>query len=166
MNQYLVLFALLILISCRDETEIPIDQLLAVPETISIQNQQLLLSTSVSRVIPDDHPIYGTCFVHAIDSTPLPPSLTMDVMWIVYNQEVWKTQLSEKHTQIVPQHITISKTFRNGPKWGPDVHVDVIVRVRYNEGSTQLLRASNQRIGGVTILLLSAFGTGKHPGLF
>ncbi len=35
---------------------------------------------------------------------------------------------------------------RNGPKWGPDIKVDVVVRIVDRAGNEYLLKASNQKI--------------------
>ncbi|MBI4546860.1 MAG: hypothetical protein HY707_02695 [Ignavibacteriae bacterium] len=144
MQRYLIPFVLLTSSGCGETA----DRLRAVPETISIQNQQLVLSASVITVERGGYPIYGICFIHATDSTPLPSSLTMDIAWLVHNQEVWKTELVDDHTLNDPERVTMAKTFRNGPKWLPGTVVDVIVQVRF-ANSTQLIRAPNQRVNAV-----------------
>jgi hypothetical protein len=38
------------------------------------------------------------------------------------------------------------RTEDDGPKWGPDIYVDVVVQIIDEEGNAYLLRASDQEI--------------------
>jgi len=71
----------------------------------------------------------------------------MDALWIVYKNEVWKAWFLEAYSPLDPDRIRFGRFFRDGPKWGPDVSVDVIVRIDGGDGDLQLLRATNQLIG-------------------
>lgn len=82
--------------------------------------------------------------VTAVDQLPFPSTVDADRLWIVYQDSIWEKELSETITEYPHQ---LSKMARNGPKWGPSVYVDVIVRIVYISGSRYLLRASHQLIG-------------------
>ena len=98
--------------------------------------------------MPGNYPIYGFCIVHAVDSTQLRYPLVMDAVWIVKDQEVWKSWLVVDQALDDPKGISIGRSFRGGPEWAPHNMVDVVVRLQSDEG-TMLLRAANQYIGAI-----------------
>lgn len=132
--------------------DIPVPQLLAALDTIVVAGRQLYLSTYMWRDFqpispPNGKPLIALIYVTATDSIRLPSNISVDAVWIVYNNEVWKSWLSDANPSS-PQQIPnrIEKVARDGPKWGPHVFVDVIVRVYNGSGTSFLLRASNQWI--------------------
>ncbi len=133
--------------------DIPADQLLASPDTITVNGRQLYLTTYMWRDFqpispPDGKPLIAICYVTATDTTQLPGSISADAVWIVYSNQVWKSWFTNEtppSDELRPNRIV--KYARNGPKWGPRIYVDVIVRVTVGNGNSQLLRASNQWIG-------------------
>ncbi|MGA2784859.1 MAG: hypothetical protein ABSF09_09210 [Candidatus Bathyarchaeia archaeon] len=150
----------LILFGCSDNVvsvppDIPINQLLASPDTIRIGTRQLYLSTYMWRDFqpispPDGKPLIAIIYVTGIDTAQLPGSISTDAVWIVYNNQVWKSWYSNE--SIPPDELRpnrIVKIARNGPTWGPNVYVDVIVRVHDVNGATLMLRAPNQWINRV-----------------
>ncbi|HUL43123.1 MAG TPA: hypothetical protein VLY03_02085 [Bacteroidota bacterium] len=147
-----------ILIGCSQNPvssppDIPISQLLASPDTITMDRRQLYLATSMRRDFqpispPDGKPLVAICSVTATDSTRLPASISADAVWIVYRNQVWNTWFTNETIptdELRPNKVV--KYARNGPKWGPNSSVDVIVRVTGADGKFQLLRAPNQWIG-------------------
>ena len=146
MNKFLLMVCLFI-ICCGGEPER--GELLAAPEDISIREQRIVLSTTLTRIKGSDQPVFGACMVNAKDSTPLPTSMTLEAVWLVHEKEIWRPHFTEKYTQIESRRISIFKVFADGPKWEPLQYVDVVVRIGHN-GHFQLLRASNQIIGVVT----------------
>jgi hypothetical protein len=148
----------LILIGCSDNgvsvpPDIPIDQLLATPETIVVETRQLHLSTFMWRDFmpispPGGKPLIAIIYVTATDTVRLPGSISTDAVWMVYNDQVWKSWFTDEPIspgELKPNRIV--KIAREGPKWGPNVNVDVIVRVYDGKGASRLLRAANQWIG-------------------
>ena len=148
----------IILLGCSDYVvsvppDVPIDQLLASPQTIVVESRQLYLSTFMWRDFmpispPDGKPLISFIYVTADDTARLPGSISTDAVWMVYNNQVWKSWLSNEPIapdQLKPNRIV--KIARDGPKWGPNVSVDVIVRVYDGKGNSQMLRATNQWIG-------------------
>jgi hypothetical protein len=70
--------------------------------------------------------------------------VTADGAWVVFEDDVWATEVEEEFPRdvVAPSYEVVA---RGGPKWGPGVFVDVVVRLRH-EGREVLLRAPNQRI--------------------
>ena len=130
--------------------EISISELLAAPDTITVEGRKLTLSTYMWRDFmpaspPDGHPLLAILYITAADTAQLQSSISADAVWIVHNQEVWKSWLANDPSQ-QPRN-RIAKMARDGPKWGPGIYVPVIVRVVNGQGKTYLLRADDQFIG-------------------
>jgi hypothetical protein len=152
--------AFFIVVGCSDPGEpfvapppdISITQLVAVPETTTVQGRLFNFYTFMARDFmpispPDGKPLSGVVYITALDSLPITNRLSSDAVWIVYNQQVWKSWFSSQ--QFPPNEIgkhQLARIFNNGPKWGPHVFVDVIVRLTDAQGNTHLLRASKQWI--------------------
>jgi len=131
---------------------IPIDELLSAPEQIEIGGRKYVLETYLWRDFmpispPDGEPLIALVWITATDSLEFPASVDGDRLWIVNGQEVWETKFSDEE---LPEEShrkhQLAKIARNGPKWGPGIQVDVVVRVIDGKNITYLLRASNQWI--------------------
>lgn len=158
MIKFLPALISLLLVGCLDHgisfpPDIPVQKLLSTPDTIVVENRSMALSTYMWR---DFQPmssengqfLIAIVFVTAIDTIQIPSNISADAVWIVHNNQVWKSWLSNKDApapEFKPNRIV--KVARDGPKWGPDVYVDVIVRVTDGKGRSQLLRGSKQYIG-------------------
>lgn len=158
MKVFVLLSMTLIVIGCSDNgvsvpPDIPIDQLLASPDTIRIDTRQLYLSTYMWRDFqpispPDGKPLIAIIYVTATDTAQLPSSISTDAVWLVYNNQVWKSWFTNE--PIAPSELKpnrIVRIAREGPKWGPHMYVNVIVRVHDGKGGILFLRAHNQWIG-------------------
>jgi hypothetical protein len=161
MNRFILLLTTLIVIGCSDNSDngvsvppdISINQLLTSPDTIRLDGRQLYLSTYMWRDFqpfspPDGKPLIAIIRVIATDTAQLPSSISADAIWMFYNNQVWKSWFTNE--PIAPSELKpnlIVRIAREGPKWGPHVYVDVIVRVYDGKGGTLLLRAPNQWIG-------------------
>ncbi|CRK56947.1 hypothetical protein [Alloactinosynnema sp. L-07] len=62
----------------------------------------------------------------------------------MYEQMAWVARPVKEHPADVD--VPFEVVARNGPEWGPDVSVDVVLQLSDAEGSIHLLRASNQLI--------------------
>ncbi len=131
-----------------------LEMLLSAPEQIQIDARLYRLETYLWRDFmppshPDGEPLIALIWVTAIDQLPFPAKVDADKLWIINGQEVWETEFSDEE---IPQNSNrmhqLVKIARDGPKWGPDIYVDVVVKVKnYNNFNSYLLRASNQYIG-------------------
>jgi hypothetical protein len=123
--------------------------LLAAPDEITMDGRRLTLETYLWHNLmpgfgPVERPLLALIRVTAVDQLPFPSTVDADRLWIIYQSAIWETELSETITEGPHQ---LSKMARDGPKWGPSVYVDVIVRIVYISGKRYLLRASHQLIG-------------------
>jgi hypothetical protein len=126
--------------------QLSLQVLLSAPETLSVGGKPIVLATSLwlnlmPMVPPSGPPLGAIVYVQTTDSTALPNSISPDVIWIVYGQQIWASFLQETPA---PGPNVIAKFAPNGPAW--DGPVDVIVRIVDFRGVFHLLRAANQRI--------------------
>lgn len=142
-----VLFAsaLLALAGCRDGDHDDCDQdtpeirppdAFAVPETLSIGGYRLVARPYLWRDFmpvspPDGKPMIASVHVVEIDSLPLPDGAALTHLWVLKGAEYWSTPFS---TDEGPAHLPheLHETARCGPKWGPEIYVDVIIRIRWS----------------------------------
>jgi hypothetical protein len=133
--------------------DLPVETLLAIPETLIVQNRTLTLSTNLWRdLMPStdgDHShLIALVYVETTESTQLPGGVTADAVWIVSGKEVWKSFFSdEPRPPDERKPYRLSAIARGGPRW--DGYVDVIVRVFDGQGKAYLLRAAQQSIARV-----------------
>jgi len=160
MRRMLALFVGVILsIGCTDlgnpyvapPPDIPLVVLRAAPDTLVVNGRRLSLSAYLWRDFmpispPDGKPLMAVLTISAADSATIPSSLVCDAVWVIYQHEIWKAWLEIPPPGGVKPN-QISRTARDGPRWGPNVYVDVIVRVIDASGASRLLRAPHQWIG-------------------
>jgi hypothetical protein len=92
----------------------------------------------------DGRPLIAIVRVQTADRALVPATLRAKDVWVVMGSEVWRAPFREERTrsETAPDYELVA---RDGPKWGPDVTVDVVVRV--TDGRRDwLLRAADQRI--------------------
>jgi hypothetical protein len=158
MKTYILVILSAVFLSCADigdvlppkPPDIPIHELLAAEDTITVDGRSLTLSTYMWRDFmpispPDGKPLIGIAYIDGIDTASLPSTITADAIWIVHDGQVWKGFFTNE-TSTPQKPNRLEKVVRNGPKWGPGVYVDVIVRLLDAGGSEHLLRASHQYI--------------------
>ena len=131
-------------------TEIPTSQLLSAPTRIFTDGKTLTLATFLWRdFMPpapaDGRPLQGVLRIVTHDGSAVGTAVAMDTSWVIYNAEVGAAAVEPRPRAETASHLEV--VVRNGPKWGPDVTVDVVVRLRDSAGSMFLLRAANQTIG-------------------
>jgi hypothetical protein len=126
------------------------EELSSAPEQIEIKDRTYTLEVFLWRDYmpispPDGKPLIASIRITANDSLNFPASVNADKIWVIKNSgEIWETAFtSEQPTP--PHNYQLEKIAREGPKWEPNTHVDVVVRVTC-EGNTYLLRAANQTI--------------------
>lgn len=92
---------------------------------------------------PDGKPLIAKVEITAKNGSPLPEKLESDLIWVIYENQVWGTRYSE--TQFEHDPTRLVKVARNGPKFGPGKDAIVVIRIIYGEDSF-LLRKSGQEI--------------------
>jgi hypothetical protein len=128
----------------------PVDILLSAPEESKVQGRMYVLETYMWRDFmpispPDGKPLIAIIRVCTKDSTRLPAELEIDRLWVIKGKDVWETRFSGQATR--PNPFTLERVAREGPKWGPNVKVDVVVGLVHEaEDMIYLLKASDQPI--------------------
>lgn len=127
---------------------LPAPELRAAPLTVTLAGATLALETSLWRDFqpsspPDGKPLIAVMRVRTAGGSPMPPAVRADAAWVVYGDRVWSAAVAEEYPREASSFEVVA---REGPKWGPGVTVDVVVRLRDAGGATALLRATAQPI--------------------
>lgn len=128
----------------------PMSELVSAPTRIVADGKTLTLATSLWRDFmpispPDGRPLIALLRISTDDGSPVPRSITADTSWVIHDGEVWSAKVEQRpRAESAPIYEVIA---RNGPKWGPGVAVDVVVRLVDSQGRAFLLRAPGQTIG-------------------
>jgi hypothetical protein len=124
-------------------------ELRAAPSTIEAGGVRLTLSASLWRdFMPpspqDGRPLIAIARVQTVDRTPVAATLRATDVWVVLGSDVWRAAFREERprSDTAPDYEIVA---RDGPKWGPGVTADVVVRVTDGRRNW-LLRAADQRI--------------------
>lgn len=92
---------------------------------------------------PDGEPLTLGIRIFTADSSAIPASVTADSAWVYNGNAVWRTA-------VVAGEPRNTSSFDvgavGGPKWGPGIEVDVVVRLRDGAGHSFLLQAPRQLI--------------------
>jgi hypothetical protein len=127
-------------------------QLRSAPDTLALGGQKLVLDTFLWRDFqpiapPDGEPLIGIFRVYSADSTALPEDFAVEAAWLVDGTEIWATYFTgEEPPESEQQPYLWYEVARRGPKWGPGITVDAVVRIRNADGVAYLLRAPGQQI--------------------
>ena len=94
--------------------------------------------------------------VATTDKKPFPSGVRMDRAWVLFCEQMWEA--SEFRAQVkgprnnkdswinCAESPVCEATARDGPRWGPGVFVDVVVRLTDKEGRHYLLQAPKQYV--------------------
>jgi hypothetical protein len=143
-----------LLVGCRGgptaPEPLPAPELRAAPTVVTLAGKPLVLETFLWRDFmpispPDGKPLIAVLRVRAADGTAVPPGVRADAVWVVFGGEVWTAREVEERArdETAPFYEAVA---RNGPKWGPGVTVEVVVRLRDSTGRSVLLRAADQLV--------------------
>ena len=108
---------------------------------------------------PDGSPLMVAFKVATFDKQPLPRGIRADAAWVLFGEQTWEISNLRRNVARIPDNTDSSEkwiscpvspvcefTVRGGPKWGPGVLFDVVVRLADKEGQQYLLRAPKQSI--------------------
>ncbi|MBU0713207.1 hypothetical protein KKA87_14995 [bacterium] len=159
MKYFLILLAILIS-GCSifdfDNNDGPgeLDLMLSdIPDTLNIGNTSIILKTYMWRDFQPISPANGKPLIAifriiTIDSTNLPEGIKADAAWIICKEGIWDTYFSdEEPAEYEIQPYQLYEIARDGPKFGPNIYVDVVVRIIDNMDIEYFLKAENQYIG-------------------
>ena len=118
------------------------------PRLVTIDGSPYRVEASLNRDFmplapPDGSPLTLGIRVFTVDSSVIPATLTADSAWVYKGSAVWRTAVVEGH----PRNTAYFDVGAGGgPKWGPGIEVDVVVRLRDAAGHGFLLQAPRQLI--------------------
>ena len=92
---------------------------------------------------PDGQPLVATLRIQTADGSSIPSTLITDSVWLYNGAAVWATAVVEEQPRSASYFDVVA---RNGPKWGPGIEVDVVVRLRDSAGHSMLLQTPRQFI--------------------
>ena len=150
----------------KDQTKqnlsVPIKELRNAPTMVVLDNKSLHLSTYPWRdFMPgkwgaDGSPMMVVLKVNTVDQQPFPSGVRMDKAWVLFGEEAWEasdfrvTMPGQDRARDLwmkcPDSPVCEATIRGGPKWGPGVYVDVVVRLTDSQGKHYFLQAPNQYV--------------------
>jgi hypothetical protein len=121
-----------------------------VPTQVRVDGHDLTLEAHLWRDFqpispPDGKPLIAVLWIKTADGRPFPAGVVADRVSVVYGDLVWTAPARQENESWHPS--VLEAIARDGPKWGPEVTVDVVVRLRGPGGGEFLLRAPDQRIG-------------------
>ena len=122
----------------------------AATDSVTTEGALLRLSTYLWRdfmpaALPDGDPLRVRLRITTANSSAFPSTLRADAAWILNGRDVWATWVQETR-QRPPDYPALEVGADGGPKWGPGIEVDVVVRLRDVAGSAWYLRARKQSI--------------------
>lgn len=75
---------------------------------------------------PDGKPLIVIVWVNALGVNDFPSSTIIKRLWLINGLDIISTLPTEEYSV---DGNTLEMVFRNGPKWGPNIFVDVIVKL-------------------------------------
>ena len=150
------LIAILVLNACGGSsptapTPLPSD-LAAAPTRVVLAGKSLSLDASLWRDFmpvspPDGKPLVAGLQVRTEDGSDVPATVRADMVWVLNGADTWSTLPREERSrqETAPVYELVA---RDGPKWGPGITVDVVVRLHEAGGRKSLLRVANRLIQG------------------
>jgi len=130
---------------------VPVDpELRAAPTEIAVGATTVRLEASLWRDFqpvspPDGKPLVAVLRIRAIAGGGVPADLHPEFAWVLNGRQAWASDVGEERRE--PSGAFIEVVARDGPKWGPRIEVDVVVRLRDASGRVQLLQVRGQPIG-------------------
>jgi hypothetical protein len=124
--------------------------LAAAPTRVALAGKTLVLDASLWRDFmpispPDGKPLTAVLQVRADDGSEVPATVVADMVWVLNGADTWSTMPREERSrhETAPIYELVA---RDGPKWGPGITVDVVVRLHDQSGRHFLLRVANRPI--------------------
>jgi hypothetical protein len=132
--------------------KVSLKTLLAAPDTVTVDGQQLVLETYLWRDFmpispPEGKPLRATVTILPVNQPEIQSPFEATEIWVIYDKKIWSSPLEAVgNPPSSPPYPKIEKMASGGPKWGPGVLATVVVRIKNQSGKTFLLKAENQPI--------------------
>ena len=153
----------------KETSSVSINDLRKAPTEVVLDGRSLSLSAYLWRDFmptisdiplgPDGRPMAAVVKVATSDKKPLPSGVRADGVWVLFGEQMWQISDLRRNVARIPDNRDSSEkwincpvspvcefTVRDGPKWGPFVFADVVVRLTDKEGRQHLLRAPKQYV--------------------
>lgn len=144
----------------KENLSVSIKDLRTAPTVVVLDNKSLHLSAYPWRdFMPgsggsEGSPMMVGLRVTSADKQPLPSGLRMDRAWVLFGEQIWEVPDFNFKGRIAgqqkdswikcPVSPVCEISVHGGPRWGPSVYVDVVVRLTDSEGREHFLQAPNQ----------------------
>lgn len=144
-SSVLIFFTILSCLSCKKEkAQTFADELRLSPEQIEYGTKTLDLVPGLRRdfmpvVEPGGSPLYANSTIMELDSQDIPESLRLVKQFIINGDEIWETEFTRIDTVF---SWAIRGSSQNGPKWGPDIEVDVVCEFELDGKTHRILEKS------------------------
>jgi len=142
------------LAGCSDNSTTPaggftLSKLGSTPDTLTVGGRDYVLHATLWRDFmpispPDGKPLNVVVRFVALDGEPIPAGTELTSLWVVNGIMVWNT--SDLKPGATTPDSEIERVAGGGPKWGPDIRVDVLVEVPFDDESTYKVQVRDQEI--------------------
>ncbi len=129
-----------------------LQELLTAPDTLVVDSLRFVLSTQLARDFmpicpPEGRPLAGLLTVSVLDHQALLLGIHVPTAWVINAGEVWEVEpMRYAYSDDPAQCYELLGLISDGPLWGPEIYVDVVVRIADGKGRAFLLRAPHQWI--------------------
>jgi hypothetical protein len=125
-----------------------LEELLGAPDTLAVDSLHFVLLAQLARDFmpfgpPDGRPLGGLLTLSELDQRRIPPAIHVPTAWVIHGTELWRVDPTPLDSELWYQ---LLGSVGEGPKWGPEIYVDVTVRITDGKGGVFLLRAPHQWI--------------------
>lgn len=117
------------------------------PESIIIGSNYLILNTYMWRdfkTVAEENgsKLFCTIKLKDVDNVPISKSIKLNKLYVIKGDEIWTTNFSKIKNDIA---YILEGIASDGPKWGPDIDVDVVCEFE-NSGTVYRILAKSQSI--------------------
>ena len=151
----------------KENVSVSIKELRNAPTEVVLDGRLLSLSAYPWRDFmpsttpaPKGSPLMVALKIASSDKKPLPSGVRIVRAWVLFGEQMWEVTDFRAGTNgprpnnegwvSCAESPVCEVTARGGPRWGPGVEVDVVLRLTDKEGHYHLLRAPKQSIVGTS----------------
>lgn len=123
--------------------------LLSATATAELSGQTLTIAPYLWRDFQPSSPSNGRPMiavirVQSVDGSRLPAGVSADSVWVLWGAQTWAARAVEEQPRTASAIFEV--VARDGPKWGPNVRVDVVLRLHDASGTVRYVRMADQLV--------------------